>query len=199
MRLLLPPLIGSPLDIASPLTQAAQIRSDLALQDREEAAIQLHVSTMALQTPYSTPQIAWRPNGSGVFVNGDDGIIRGLETKTGKIVSGLQGGHEVGSKIRSIWVRANRSKCSSYLYDCLIGTKCSGRIPCHTLTRGVSLLEPKIRRRNADFGISTVWDDRRRGRQRGVAYKWRIRSEISGVDNGKTGVGTAKCNCRCTM
>ena len=174
VRLLLPPLIGSPLNIASPLTQAAQTRSNLALQDREEAAIQLHVSTMAPQTPYSTPQIVWRPNGSGVFVNGDDGVIRGLEAKTGKVVSTLQGGHEVGSKIRSIWVRANRSKCSSYLSDCLIGTKCSGSTFCHALTRGVSLLEPNIRRRNANFGISIVWDGRRRGRQRGVAYKWRI-------------------------
>ena len=174
MRLLLPPLIESPLDIASPLTQAAQTRRNLALQDKEEAAIQLHVSTMAPQTPYSTPQIVWRPNGSGVFVNGDDGVIRGLAAKTGKVVSTLQGGHEVGSKIRSIWVRANLSKCSSYLYDCLIGTKCLGSPPCHTLIGGVSLLGPESRRRNADFRISIVWDDRRRGRQRGVAYKWRI-------------------------
>ena len=174
MRLLLPPLIESPLDIASPLTQAAQTRSNLALQDREEAAIQIHVSTMAPQTPYSTPQIVWRPNGSGVFVNGDDGVIRGLEAKTGKVVSTLQGGHEVGSKIRSIWVRANRSKCSFYLYDSLIGTKCSGSTSCYTLTRGVLLLELKVRRRNANFGISIVWDHRRRRRQRGVACKWRI-------------------------
>ncbi|CAF9926563.1 hypothetical protein IMSHALPRED_006997 [Imshaugia aleurites] len=103
VRLLLPPLRESPANIASPATQAAQTRSNLAIQDREEAAIQIHVSTMAPQTPYSTPQVVWRPHGTGVFVNGDDGVIRGLETKTGKIVSTLQGGHEVGSKIRSIW------------------------------------------------------------------------------------------------
>lgn len=30
-------------------------------------------------------------------------MLRGLEAKTGKVVSSLKGGHEVGSKIRSIW------------------------------------------------------------------------------------------------
>ena len=104
VKLLLPPLMEPASNIASPITQAAQTRSALAIQDREEAAIQLHVSTMAPQTPYSTPQVVWRPNGSGIFVNGDDGVIRGLEANTGKIVATLQGGHEVGSKIRSIWV-----------------------------------------------------------------------------------------------
>lgn len=59
---------------------------------------------MAPQTPYSTPQVVWRPDGAGVFVNGDDGVIRGLEARTGKVVTTLQGGHEVGSKIRTIWV-----------------------------------------------------------------------------------------------
>lgn len=104
VKLLLPSLTQSPSNLASPVTQAAQTRNNLAIQDREEAAIQVHVSTMAPQTPYSTPQVVWRPNGAGVFVNGDDGVIRGLEAKTGKIVATLQGGHELGSKIRSIWV-----------------------------------------------------------------------------------------------
>ncbi|KAF6230202.1 hypothetical protein HO133_004541 [Letharia lupina] len=103
VKLLLPSLTQSPSNLASPVTQAAQTRNNLAIQDREEAAIQVHVSTMAPQTPYSTPQVVWRPNGAGVFVNGDDGVIRGLEAKTGKIVATLQGGHELGSKIRSIW------------------------------------------------------------------------------------------------
>ncbi|CAD6589535.1 MAG: hypothetical protein ASARMPRED_004122 [Alectoria sarmentosa] len=103
VRLLLPPLTEPPSIVASPITQAVQTRSNLAIQDREEAAIQVHVSTMAPQTPYSTPQVVWRRDGAGVFVNGDDGVIRGLEAKTGKIVATLKGGHEVGSKIRSIW------------------------------------------------------------------------------------------------
>lgn len=83
-------------------TQAAQARAELAIQDREDAAIMLHVSTMAPQTPYSTPQVVWRPDGSGVWVNGDDGVVRGLEARTGKVVTSLKG-HEVGSKVRTLW------------------------------------------------------------------------------------------------
>ena len=107
VRLLLPPLTVTPPTDARPITQAAQLRTNLAVQDREEAAIQVHVSTMAPQTPYSTPQVVWRPDGTGVFVNGDDGVIRGLEAKTGKVMVSLQEGHEAGSKIRSIWVCAS--------------------------------------------------------------------------------------------
>lgn len=84
-------------------THADQTRKKLDIQDREDAAIQVSVSAFAPQTPYSTPQVCWRPDGSGVWVNGDDGALRGLEAKTGKIVSTLKGGHEEGSKIRSVW------------------------------------------------------------------------------------------------
>jgi WD40 repeat protein len=83
-------------------TQASQARAALAIADREEAAIQIHCTTFAPQTADSTPAVAWRPNGSGVWVNGDDGAIRGIEVSTGKLVSTLQG-HEEGSKVRSIW------------------------------------------------------------------------------------------------
>jgi WD40 repeat protein len=83
-------------------TQASQARAALAVADREEAAIQIHCTTFAPQTAYSTPAVAWRPSGSGVWVNGDDGAIRGIEASTGKLVSTLQG-HEEGSKVRSIW------------------------------------------------------------------------------------------------
>lgn len=38
-----------------------------------------------------------------MWVNGDDGVLRGIEAKTGKIIATLTNGHEVGSKIRSIW------------------------------------------------------------------------------------------------
>ena len=59
---------------------------------------------MAPQTQFSTPQVCWRPNGSGVWVNGDDGALRGIEVKPGKIIAVLkEGGHEAGSKIRCIW------------------------------------------------------------------------------------------------
>lgn len=83
-------------------TQASVARADLALQDKEDAAIILQVSTQAPQTPYSTPQISWRPNGSGVWVNGDDGVVRGVEMKTGKVVALLKA-HEIGSKVRTLW------------------------------------------------------------------------------------------------
>lgn len=83
-------------------TQASQARAALAISDKEAAAIQIHCTTMAPQTPYSTPAIAWRPDGSGVFVNGDDGAIRGVEASTGKVKTTLKG-HEEGSKVRCLW------------------------------------------------------------------------------------------------
>ncbi|KAA6415414.1 MAG: hypothetical protein FRX48_00129 [Lasallia pustulata] len=104
-RLLVPPLgtIERSPTHPQPATQAAQARADLAVQDKEDAAILIHASTLAPQTPYSTPQVCWRPDGSGIWVNGDDGALRGVEAKTGKIIVVLKGGHEIGSKIRSIW------------------------------------------------------------------------------------------------
>lgn len=83
-------------------TQAGQARENLARQDREDAAIRVNISTLAPQTPYSTPQVCWRPDGTGVWVNGDDGALRGIESRTGRIIATLKGGHEAGSKIRSI-------------------------------------------------------------------------------------------------
>ena len=84
-------------------TQASQAVADLRIQEVEQAAILACMSTLAPQTPYSTPQVVWRPSGSGVWVNGDDGVLRGIEAKTGKIIATLKDGHELGSKIRSIW------------------------------------------------------------------------------------------------
>jgi WD40 repeat protein len=124
----LPPLSSSiptapPLTLASnPNPQAAQSRAALATADRESAAILIHANTLAPQTPYSTPVVVWRPDGGGVWVNGDDGVIRGLDVQTGKVVAtlgpakgvgsgdggdgdgdGEGGGHEVGSKVRCLW------------------------------------------------------------------------------------------------
>lgn len=96
-----PPSISVAHD-APTLTQASQARAALAIQNRESAAIQIHCTTMAPQTPYSTPALAWRPDGSGVWVNSDDGVIRGIEVSTGKVVASLQG-HEPGSKVRCLW------------------------------------------------------------------------------------------------
>lgn len=88
---------------AEPETQATQALAALTLQNREDSAILVQANTFAPQTAYSTPQIVWRPDGSGVWVNGDDGVVRGIETKTGKIVATLTHGHDVGCKVRTIW------------------------------------------------------------------------------------------------
>lgn len=85
------------------ITQASQALEALALQNKEDAAILVQANTFAPQTAYSTPQVAWRPDGSGIWVNGDDGVVRGIETKTGKVISILKNGHEPGCKIRSVW------------------------------------------------------------------------------------------------
>lgn len=85
------------------VTQASQALEALALQNREDAAILIQANTFAPQTSYSTPQVAWRPDGSGVWVNGDDGVVRGIEIKTGKVVALLRDGHEPGCKVRTIW------------------------------------------------------------------------------------------------
>lgn len=103
VSLLIPALAASSPRSTAPTTQAAQAQQKLAVQEREDAAIQVNVSTLAPQTPYSTPQVCWRPDGSGVWVNGDDGALRGLEVHSGKIVATLKDGHEAGSKIRSVW------------------------------------------------------------------------------------------------
>ena len=115
VRLLVPPYLATaapprPVAVRASLlddtpvteTQASQARAALVIADREAAAIQIHCTTMAPQTAYSTPAVAWRPDGSGVWVNGDDGVIRGIEASTGKVVCKLQG-HEEGSKVRCLW------------------------------------------------------------------------------------------------
>lgn len=83
-------------------TQASQAREALALADKEDAAILIHCTTLSPQSAYSTPAVAWRPNGSGVWVNGDDGAIRGIEAASGKIIATLKG-HDPGSKVRCLW------------------------------------------------------------------------------------------------
>ena len=106
VRLLFPKATADKPDstsMADQMTQASQAMANLAIQNREDAAILVQANTFASQTAYSTPQLAWRPDGSGVWVNGDDGVVRGVETKTGKVVALLKGGHEPGCKVRSVW------------------------------------------------------------------------------------------------
>ncbi|KAI9850176.1 MAG: hypothetical protein M1838_006021 [Thelocarpon superellum] len=92
-------------------TQAQQAAQQLAEEEACAAAIRSHTSTLAPQTPFSTPQVCWRPDGSGIWVNGDDGVVRGVEARSGKVLVSLpaggsgggDGGHEPGSKIRTLW------------------------------------------------------------------------------------------------
>ncbi|KAH0533972.1 hypothetical protein FGG08_007419 [Glutinoglossum americanum] len=68
-----------------------------------ESAILIHTTTNAPQTLYSTPQLAWRPGGKGVWVTGDDGVVRGVDVVSGRVVKALSGGHEEGTRVRALW------------------------------------------------------------------------------------------------
>jgi hypothetical protein len=46
--------------------------------------------------------MGWRPDGSGVWVNSDDGVVRGVEVKTGKVRVSLKV-CERGEKVRTLW------------------------------------------------------------------------------------------------
>lgn len=37
-----------------------------------------------------------------MWVNGDDGVVRGVKMSTGKVVVALSDGHEAGSKVRCL-------------------------------------------------------------------------------------------------
>lgn len=102
VRLLIPPEERPVADRDGPVTQASQARDALLIQDKEEGAIVVNVNTMAPQTTYSTPRLIWRPDGSGVYVSSDDGVVRGFEANTGKQITILHA-HEPGSKIRCLW------------------------------------------------------------------------------------------------
>ena len=68
---------------------------------REALAMLVHCNTMVAQTQYSVPLVTWRPDGSGMWVNSDDGIIKGIDL-TGKIVSTLKG-HDAGCRVRCFY------------------------------------------------------------------------------------------------
>ncbi|KAI9890853.1 MAG: hypothetical protein M1814_003492 [Vezdaea aestivalis] len=106
VKLLLPTFeIQDPNASEAPATQATQAQAQLAIQDREANAIRTQISAQAPQTAYSTPRVVWRPDGSGVWVNGDDGVVRGVEGRGGKVLVALggEGGHLGGTKVRNIW------------------------------------------------------------------------------------------------
>jgi hypothetical protein len=122
VKLLLPPTRSSELaadasaDLDGAVTQASQARAELAIADKEEAAILVNVSTLAPQTSYSTPRLVWRPDGSGVYVSSDDGVVRGIEAKSGKLISSLEA-HDPGSKLRCLWAGhiMNNNEKAEYL------------------------------------------------------------------------------------
>lgn len=62
VRIIYPPLESPTAPAAELSTQTAQAQANLIVQDNEDSAIQIHVSTLASQTPYSTPQVVWRPD-----------------------------------------------------------------------------------------------------------------------------------------
>ncbi|KAF1933984.1 uncharacterized protein M421DRAFT_415035 [Didymella exigua CBS 183.55] len=113
LKLLLPPTqpcaiddtAGSDATEPIALTQASQARAELLVADREEAAISINVSTMAPQTAYSTPRLTWRPDGTGLYVSSDDGVVRSVEASSGKLIASMEG-HEPGSKLRCLWAGA---------------------------------------------------------------------------------------------
>jgi len=92
-----------------PSSANPELRAAVALQDREDTAVLLHCNAFAPQTHFSTPAIAWRPDGSGLWVNSDDGVVRGIEAHTGKLRTSLVG-HEPDSKIRCLWAGELRTK-----------------------------------------------------------------------------------------
>ena len=47
-----------------------------------------------------------------MWVNGDDGVVRGIDVSSGKVVASLKG-HEAGSKVRSIWAGMAQVRGSS--------------------------------------------------------------------------------------
>lgn len=65
--------------------------SDLILRD---------IWTDAPQDQFSSPRHVWRPKGDGIWVNGSDGIIRGIDIKSGKVVSRLIGHQGV---VKAMW------------------------------------------------------------------------------------------------
>lgn len=56
----------------------------------------------------------WRPDGTGVYVSSDDGVVRGFSANTGKLAATLEG-HVPGSKLRCLW--SGRVKIASESSD----------------------------------------------------------------------------------
>ena len=102
MKLIITRLLFSSADPASTSQPRPQPNDTTTHGTKDELAIKLVATTHAPQNDYSTPRCAWRPDGSALWVSGDDGVIRGIDAETGKISRELRG-HDPGSKIRALW------------------------------------------------------------------------------------------------
>lgn len=60
-----------------------------------------NINTLSPQDKYSQPVVYWRSDGSGVWVMGDDGIVRGVDLSTGQVAVELKA-H--GGKIKDLLV-----------------------------------------------------------------------------------------------
>lgn len=78
-----------------------QTDTGATVDPREAAAVLVHANTWVSQSQYSTPAVVWRPDGTGVWVNSEEGIIKGVD-RAGKIQSTLRK-HEPNTKIRCLW------------------------------------------------------------------------------------------------
>lgn len=72
-------------------------------QDGEETLglIEHNLLAHAPQDKFSMPKIKWSHNGNGVWITGDDGLVRGIEIETGKLVVELGKGKHT-DKIRDL-------------------------------------------------------------------------------------------------
>ena len=136
VRLLFPAIAQPSLVGASSPSSTSLARTEVATttgsadavsiqQAREDAAVLFHCNTLVGQTLYSLPVVAWRPDGCGIWVNSEDGIIKGIDM-SGKIVCQLRGGHDAGIKIRSLW--AGNLTDGSERRECLLSGGFDGRL-----------------------------------------------------------------------
>lgn len=63
--------------------------------------VEQNLLAYAPQDKFSMPKVKWSHNGNGVWITGDDGIVRGIEIETGKLVVELGSGKHT-DKIRDL-------------------------------------------------------------------------------------------------
>lgn len=66
----------------------------IILGNLNETEIEKNLLAYAPQDKFSNPRIKWSTDGKGIWATGDDGIVRGIEVVTGKVVAELKNGHD---------------------------------------------------------------------------------------------------------